>query len=56
MSRKGEKVHNKVVFKEYTQNQLSLPLDMECLIPPTHMVRVINQAVDQMDLTPLLEQ
>lgn len=56
MSRKGEKVHNKVVFKEYTQNQLSLPLDMECLIPPTHMVRVINQAIDQMDLSPLLEQ
>ena len=53
MSRKGRPVHNKVVFKEYNQNQLMLPIDIECLIPANHMVRVINRAIDQMKLEPL---
>ncbi|WP_242966888.1 transposase [Desulfosporosinus sp. FKA] len=54
MSKPGKKVHNQVVFKEYNQNQLSLPMDLECLIPPSHMVRVVNSAIDQMNLEPLL--
>ncbi len=54
MSCKGQKVHNKVVFKEYNQRQLSLPIDLESLIPSNHMVRVINHAVDQMKLGPML--
>lgn len=29
-------------------------MDLECLIPPNHMVRVVNSAIDQMDLGPLL--
>jgi transposase len=53
MLRKGQKVHNKVVFKEYNQNQLMLPIDLESLIPANHMVRVINSAIDQMKLEPL---
>lgn len=53
MSKPGEKVHNKVVFKEYNQKQLSLPMDLEILIPPDHMVRVINDAIDRLDLSPL---
>lgn len=54
MSKPGQKVHNKVVFKEYNQKQLSLPIDLESLIPANHMVRVINSAIDQMNLEPLL--
>lgn len=53
MSEKGKKVHTKVVFKEYNQNQLMLPMDLESLIPVNHMVRVINSAVDKMKLEPL---
>ncbi|XRP90269.1 transposase [Desulfitobacterium sp. Sab5] len=54
MSKPGKKVHDKVIFKEYNQNQLSLPMDLECLIPPNHMVRIVNSAIDQMDLKLLL--
>ena len=54
MSQPGQRVHNKVVFKEYNQDQLTLPIDIESLIPANHMVRVINSAIDQMDLGPLL--
>ena len=53
MSRKGQKVHNKVVFKDYNQNQLMLPMDIESLIPANHMVRVINRTIDLMKLEPL---
>lgn len=53
MGRKGQRVHDKVVFKPYNQNQLSLPIDLESLIPPNHMVRVINEAINQMKLEPL---
>lgn len=53
MSKPGQKVHNKVVFKEYDQKQLSLPIDLEFLIPANHMVRVINTAIDKMNLEPL---
>ena len=56
MSRKGRPVHNKVVFKEYNQNQLMLPIDIESLIPANHMVRVINRAIEQMKLEPLFAQ
>jgi transposase len=53
MSKPGKKVHEKVVFKKYDQSQLSLPIDLECLIPSNHMVRVVNSALDQMNLGPL---
>lgn len=53
MSRKGKRVHSQVVFKEYNQNQLMLPMDIESLIPTNHMVRVINNAIDSMKLEPL---
>ena len=56
MSKPGQKVHNKVVFKEYNQKQLSLPIDLESLIPANHMVRVINSAIDQMNLEPLFDK
>ena len=43
------------VFKEYTMGQLILlPTDLDELIAPHHLVRVVNTFVEQMDLAPLL--
>jgi transposase len=53
MSKPGQRVHSKVVFKEYNQDQLMLPIDLESLIPANHMVRIINVAIDKMKLDPL---
>ena len=54
MSKKGQKVHNKKVFKPYTQDQLMIPMSIDSLIPEKHVVRVINNAIDKMNLEPLL--
>ncbi|MDP2735020.1 MAG: IS1182 family transposase [bacterium] len=45
-----------VVFKPYTMGQLQLPTDLETLIPPNHLVRVVHDAIEKMDLSPLLKQ
>jgi transposase len=37
------------MFKDCTMNQLFLPMDIEELIPPHHAVRVVNNAIDQLD-------
>ncbi|MBA4496590.1 IS1182 family transposase [Paenactinomyces guangxiensis] len=34
-------------FVDYSMNQLFLPMDLEELIPPRHVVRVVNDAIDQ---------
>lgn len=45
------------VFKEYTQGQVVLlPTDLEAQIPVKHLVRVVNAAIEKMDLSPLLGQ
>lgn len=45
----------KVAFKNYSVGQISmLPPSLEELIPEDHLVRVVNQMVDQIDLSPLL--
>jgi transposase len=45
------------VFKPYVQNQLSLlPARIDELIPADHLVRVVNEAVEQIDIEPLLRQ
>jgi len=45
------------VFKEYTQGQIVLlPTDLEGQIPPRHLVRVVNAAIEKMDLLALLAQ
>jgi transposase len=36
--------------------QLQLPTDLEILIPPNHMVRVVNKAIEKMDLSILKKQ
>jgi len=45
------------VFKEYTQGQIVLlPTDLEAQIPTKHLVRVVNAAIEKMDLARLLAQ
>lgn len=45
------------VFKPYIQNQMSLmPARLDELIPADHLVRVIDQAIEQLNLEPLLKQ
>jgi transposase len=51
MKKKG---HQKVVFKPYNMNQLSLPMSLESIIPPQHTVRMVNQVVDEMGVEPFL--
>jgi len=47
---------SKATFKPYTQNQLMLPTDLNDLIPKKHLVRVVNEVIDEMDLESLLKQ
>lgn len=45
------------VFKEYTQGQvILLPTDLGAQIPAKHLVRVVNTAIEKMDLSKLLAQ
>jgi transposase len=46
----------KIVFKEDKSNQLLLlPPDLGSLIPDNHLVRVVDEVINQISLTPLLE-
>ena len=45
----------KASFKPYQQHQLSLPIDLDTLIPENHMVRVVNRAIDSMNTKPLFD-
>jgi len=52
-----KKKSSAAVFKEYTQGQIVLlPTDLEAQIPWKHLVRVVNTAIEKMDLTALLAQ
>ena len=45
------------VFKEYTMGQIMLlPVDLEEEIEPDHLVRVVNAAIEKMDLGKVYEQ
>ena len=53
--KKGNK--KKPVFKEYIQNQLNLlPPSLDELIPEKHVVRLVSEIIDKIDLDPLLSQ
>jgi transposase len=41
------------VFKPYNPRQRKLPVDMDCNVPNNHIVRVIDAAVDKLNLEPL---
>lgn len=36
------------------QDQLTIPMTVDSLIPENHVVRMVNRAIDQMNLEPLL--
>jgi transposase len=49
------KIRTKPTFKEYTQNQPTfLPLSLDELIAPGHLVRVVDKVVEKMDISSLL--
>ena len=43
-------------FKDYTMDQLQLPLSFDDFIPENHLVRVVNTIVDSLDLAPLYDR
>lgn len=51
------KITTKASFKGYDQGQiLLLPPSLEEMIPQNHLVRVVNQVVDQLDLSSIINQ
>src|SRR6478672_10030954 len=38
-----------LLYIQYTMDQLYLPIDLEDDIPPKHLVRVVNEAVNRLD-------
>ena len=51
------KVKSQAVFKPYDQQQvLMLPPQLDELIGPHHLVRVVNSVIEQMDLSDLINQ
>lgn len=54
-SKRRKKRPSEPVFKPYNQHQLMLlPPSLEELIPPHHLVRVINKVVEKLDIRPIL--
>lgn len=51
-----KKTNNHVVFKPYAMGQLQFPSDLEEFIPEKHLVRVVHETIERMDLTVLLRQ
>ena len=55
MRKPKSKRHNQVVFKPYEQDQMwLLPPSLGELIPPGHIVRLVSDAIDGMDMSLLL--
>lgn len=51
------KITSKAVFKEYNQQQIQLlPPDLGEWIPENHLVRVVNQVVERLDLSSIINQ
>lgn len=47
-------MNRKVIFKTYTQEQLSLlPPSYDDLVPKNHPVRIVNTIIDQVDISSL---
>ncbi|NNK54913.1 MAG: transposase [Flavobacteriaceae bacterium] len=50
-----QKRHNQVTFKPYDPNQAwLLPPTLGELIPPNHIVRLVNDAIEGMDIEPIV--
>lgn len=51
------KITSKAVFKEYNQQQIQLlPPNLDELVPAQHLVRVVNQVIDRLDLSSIINQ
>jgi len=51
------KLHNRVTFKQGNSSQLSLlPPSLDELIPTNHVVRVVNEVVDKINISGILKQ
>ena len=48
--------NNKIVFKNYNMEQLQLPMDLSEDIPENHVVRVVNEAIEQLNDEIFLKQ
>lgn len=46
----------KTVFKPYNMGQMLLPQSYDAAIPEEHLARVVNRAVDQIDVDNLVGQ
>lgn len=42
-------------FKDYSMDQLQLPLSFKNLIPENHLFRVVNTIVDSLDMKDIIE-
>lgn len=52
MKKGKKKLHTEVVFKPYEQNQMwLLPPSLGDLIPQNHIVRLVNEAIEGMDMS-----
>jgi transposase len=51
-----KKKNTHVVFKPYTMGQLQLPTDLEDIIPDAHLVRRVHEAIERVNLDPLIQQ
>ena len=48
---------NRQIFKPYTQAQpMLMPANLEDLIPEGHLVRVVNEMIEELDLEPLVRK
>jgi transposase len=51
------KITSKAPFKEYNQQQIQLlPPDLGELVPKNHLVRVVNQVVEHLDISSIINQ
>jgi hypothetical protein len=52
-----KKGHNRVTFKPYTMDQPALlPPTLDELVPKDHLVRVVNQTIDVLNIDVLLQR
>ena len=51
------KITSKAPFKEYNQQQIQLlPPSLEELVPCNHLVRIVNQVVERLDISSIINQ
>ena len=56
LSVKRHPKHNKVAFKQYEQSCLEIPMSLDSMIPDKHVVRVVNNVINNINLQPLIDK